>query len=439
MWNIFLRRVEIVRIGDHIYKRPALIFSLILICFISLSFAYSWDDCPFGVTNSSCTYPGDCGRYIDTNNNRICDKSEPAQRIIENQSSGPTIEITLPDIKGSVIKSMTIEEVANAYSIDSKELMRLLRINVSTKTKIEDLRSFGITPSMVKESAELLFIDSSKNTYGDNITINSEHTTESKSSNGIEKVMKEDVLVTLGLMILGVIYFFKLRRKEIRYLSLGISLIYLGFIRGGCLCVVGSLQQLALFLSGAIQGNYLYWFMLFLLPILFSIIFGRIFCGYACPIGAWQHLLREIGSKIFKFDMPKRIDDYLKYLKYIFAISIVGITLYFKYPIFQKIDPFSYLFSFNWTLYGIISVLIVSVASLFISRPFCRYICPYGAVLAISSKFSIYKIKTKNGCKRCTICDKVCETDAIAKGIVNQSECIRCKKCIDSCRFNILK
>ncbi len=439
MWNIFLRRVEIVRIGDHIYKRPALIFSLILICFISLSFAYSWDDCPFGVTNSSCTYPGDCGRYIDTNNNRICDKSEPAQRIIENPSSGPTIEITLPDVKGSVIKSMTIEEVANAYSIDSKELMRLLRINVSTKTKIEDLRSFGITPSMVKESAELLFIDSSKNTYGNNITINSEHKTESESTNGIEKVMKEDVLVTLGLMILGTIYFFKIRRKEIRYLALGISLIYLGFIRGGCICVVGSLQQLSLFISGAIQGNYLYWSILFLLPIVFSIFFGRIFCGYACPIGAWQQLLVGIGSKFSKFYLPEKIDNILKYTKYIFALSIVVVTLSFKYPFFQKIDPFSYLFSFNWTLYGIISVTIVSVASLFISRPFCRYICPYGAVLAISSKFSIYKIKTKNGCKRCTICDKVCETDAIAKGIVNQSECIRCKKCIDSCRFNILK
>ncbi|NYT04213.1 MAG: 4Fe-4S binding protein [Candidatus Methanofastidiosa archaeon] len=421
-------------------KTSVFLFTLLLMSIISINYVYSWDDCPFGETNSSCVYPGDCGKYIDTNGNRICDRSEPAPGTVQNESPLITNEINLPEIKGSAIKTMTLEEVASVYSIDTNDLMESLRINVSPKTKVENLRSYGITNSMVKEKAEILFIESNKNLYGNNLIINSSHTSEeSESENGLEKILKEDLLVTLGLMILGVLYFFRFKRKEIRYFTLAVSLIYLGFIRGGCLCVVGSLQQLSLYAIGAIKGNYLYWLMLFFLPIVFSVILGRVFCGYACPIGAWQQLMSGIGSRLIKFRMPQKLDKFLKYIKYVFAALIVIVAISTRYPFFQKIDPFSYLFGFNFTLYGIISIAIVSVASIIVSRPFCRYICPYGAVLAILSRFSIYKIKAKNGCKNCTLCDRVCETDAIIKGNVDQSECIRCKKCIDSCKFEILK
>lgn len=434
------KRIDCFLISDSMGKTSILIFTFFIIGLLSLNFVYSWDDCPFGETNSSCVYPGDCGKYIDTNNNRICDRSEPSPGTIQNRYPVTPKEITLPEIKGSTIKTMTLEEVAEVYSIDTKDLMNSLRINVSPKTKIENLRAYGITNSMVKQEAEALFLEYNKNIYGENTVINSSHTyEETESKNSLEKILKEDILVTLGLMILGTLYFFKLRRREIRYFALAISLIYLGFIRGGCLCVVGSLQQLSLYLIGAINGNYLYWLTLFFLPLGFSIIFGRIFCGYACPIGAWQQLLAGIGSNLTKFRMPQKLDKFLKYFKYLFAIVIVGIAVSTRYPFFQKIDPFSYLFAFNFTLYGIISIAIVSCASLLISRPFCRYICPYGAVMAIFSKFSLYKLKAKNGCKSCTLCDRVCETDAITKGIVDQSECIRCKKCIDSCKFSILK
>ncbi|KYC45909.1 MAG: quinol dehydrogenase membrane component [Candidatus Methanofastidiosum methylothiophilum] len=426
--------------SDDMKKTLVFLLTFLIINTIGFNFIYSWDDCPFGEKDSSCVYPGDCGKYIDTNNNRICDRSEPSP--LTNQKETPTvpIELNLPEIKGSTIKTMTLEEVAKAYSIDTQDLMESLRINVSPKTKVESLRPYGITNSMVKEKAEALFIESNKRRYGENAVINSTHQLESiESKNSLEKILKEDLLVTFGLMILGILYFFRFKRKEIRYFALGISLVYLGFIRGGCLCVVGSLQQLSLYLIGAIKGNYLYWLMLFFLPLGVTILFGRIFCGYACPIGAWQQFLNDIGTKLTKFRMPHKLDKILKYFKYLFALVIVGVVFYSRYPFFQKIDPFSYLFGFNFTLYGIISIAIVSGTSLLISRPFCRYICPYGAVLAIFSKFSIYKIKMKNGCKKCTLCDRVCETDAIANGNLDQAECIRCKKCIDSCKFGILK
>ena len=169
-------------------KTSIFLLTLFIFSIINLNFVYSWDDCPFGETDSNCVYPGDCGKYVDTNNNMVCDRSEPAPGTIQNQSLVMPQDVILPEIKGSVIKTMSIEEVANAYSIDIKELMDSLRINVSPKTRIEDLRSYGITNSMVKEQAEALFIESNKKIYGDSTIINSGYFNgELEPINGIEK------------------------------------------------------------------------------------------------------------------------------------------------------------------------------------------------------------------------------------------------------------
>ena len=50
----------------------------IFLVFTILPLSLAWDDCPYGITNSSCQYPGYCSLYVDTNNNNICDRSEPA-------------------------------------------------------------------------------------------------------------------------------------------------------------------------------------------------------------------------------------------------------------------------------------------------------------------------------------------------------------------------
>ncbi|MDY1591980.1 MAG: hypothetical protein RBS85_07475, partial [Methanofastidiosum sp.] len=84
-------------------------------------------------------------------------------------------DVALPEIKGSVTKTMSIEEIAKAYSIDIKELIDSLRINVSPKTRIEGLRLYGITNSMAKEQIKTLFIGSNKKIYDDSVIINPGH------------------------------------------------------------------------------------------------------------------------------------------------------------------------------------------------------------------------------------------------------------------------
>ena len=68
------------------FMRKNQFFLLTLFIFSNLNFVYSLDDCPFGETDSNCVYLGDCRKYIDTNNNMVCDRSEPIPGTVQNQS-----------------------------------------------------------------------------------------------------------------------------------------------------------------------------------------------------------------------------------------------------------------------------------------------------------------------------------------------------------------
>ena len=116
-------------------KKYFLAFALILM--LNLSFA--WDDCPYGRVN--CTYPGECGRYVDTNNNNICDHSEPAPEFSVDLSTNNTvnannIQLTeelideYVDISGKELKSYTIKEICDKYNINPNCLKEKLKINV---------------------------------------------------------------------------------------------------------------------------------------------------------------------------------------------------------------------------------------------------------------------------------------------------------------------
>ncbi|NPA63023.1 MAG: hypothetical protein GXN95_05675 [Methanococci archaeon] len=137
--------------------------SLIFIFLITTSFA--WNDCPYGRVN--CTYPGECGRYIDTNHDGICDHSEPP----------PTTETEIPstnnteeedvdkyiEISGKELKSLTIEQVCKKYGIDPNCLKKKLHVDVPDDTTFEELKEkYGITPGVAKEAILECMIEEGK-------------------------------------------------------------------------------------------------------------------------------------------------------------------------------------------------------------------------------------------------------------------------------------
>jgi hypothetical protein len=145
-------------------KKYFLAFALILM--LNLSFA--WDDCPFGRVN--CTYPGECGRYIDTNNNGICDHSEPAPTTTESLSIEETnTQLTeelvdeYVNISGKELKSYTIKDICNKYGINPNCLKEKLKIDVPDDTTFDEIKKiYGISPSAVKKAVVECMIEEGK-------------------------------------------------------------------------------------------------------------------------------------------------------------------------------------------------------------------------------------------------------------------------------------
>lgn len=180
-------------------------------------------------------------------------------------------------------------------------------------------------------------------------------------------------------------------------------------------------------------------FILMYIGFALALLVGPAFCGWACPLGSFQEWLGKPGRKIFKkrFNkfVPPKLDSYLRYLRYTVLIWVLYVTATTAKLFFTDYDPYYALFNF-WTGEVAVSALIilgvVIVASLFVERPFCKYACPYGAVLGVFNLFRIFKIKRNSAtCIDCKVCDRVCpmNIDVSESGIVRDHQCISCLKC----------
>lgn len=170
-----------------------------------------------------------------------------------------------------------------------------------------------------------------------------------------------------------------------------------------------------------------------------TFILGPVFCGWVCPLGSLQEWIGKLGKNIFKKKynnfIPYNLDSKLRYIRYIFAILILYNTAKAGVLIFLNIDPYYAIFNF-WTgevaIQAIVVLLILSVLSLFIERPWCKYICPYGAVLGIFNTFRLFKIRrNESTCINCNSCSLNCPMNIKVSelSLVRNHQCISCLKC----------
>jgi len=170
-----------------------------------------------------------------------------------------------------------------------------------------------------------------------------------------------------------------------------------------------------------------------------ALIAGPAFCGWVCPVGSFQEWVSKAGRKIFKkkFNqwLPTRTDKILRYLRYAVLVWVVYVTATSAFLIFEAYDPYFALFNF-WTGEVVISAYVilglVIVLSMAIERPFCKYACPYGAVLGIFNLFRIFRIKRQAAsCIKCYKCDNVCPMNiqVSGSGTVRNHQCISCLQC----------
>lgn len=218
-----------------------------------------------------------------------------------------------------------------------------------------------------------------------------------------------DVSVLVLVMALAAWFVIKKRsRKGILWLSI-FSLVYFGFYREGCVCSVGSIQNIALTLFDPAYAISIPIILFFVLPLLFSLFFGRVFCAAACPLGMIQDLVI-----IKPVSLPVWLRKSLGFLPYVYLGLAVLLAATGSEFIICRYDPFIGIFrrsaEFSMIVLGIAFLLM----GLFVARPYCRFLCPYGVLLGWTSRFSKYHMSiTPAKCIQCKLCQDSCPFDAI--------------------------
>lgn len=176
------------------------------------------------------------------------------------------------------------------------------------------------------------------------------------------------------------------------------------------------------------------------LAIMATIVFGPVICGFICPFGALQDLVARLGKKINKRKynkfVPKKLDNILKYLRYITLVGAIYLTASSKVTLLESINPyhaFLGIFKLSVSMIGFIILSIILIASLFVQRPWCKYLCPYGAFLGLFNKIKVFRIIRKDStCISCKKCSNVCpmSIDVHEKNAVRDLSCISCFECV---------
>lgn len=187
---------------------------------------------------------------------------------------------------------------------------------------------------------------------------------------------------------------------------------------------------------------------LFLIICATALVVKKGFCSWICPLGLVSDFLAKLNGFFFKrrWDVPPWADFFLRTVKYSVAGFFVW-SIFFKMPVaaigqfiqspyntFADIKMLEFFTKISFTSFWVITALLV--LSVLIKHFWCRYLCPYGAILGVLGFLSMGKIRRKNeNCIKCGNCESVCpgKISLMDKGRVHSLECSTCLGCVDVC------
>jgi polyferredoxin len=199
--------------------------------------------------------------------------------------------------------------------------------------------------------------------------------------------------------------------------------------------------------SGAINTIHPAATILFLAFVTIAILFRKAFCSWLCPVGLISDLLAGLGKTLFgrNFLLPWFADRLLMVLKYVllgffvfsfFLMGLDGISSFLQSPYNQVVDVKMLLFFLKMGTVGITVFILLAVGSIFVQGFWCRYLCPYGALLGLFSWMSPVKVRRNaDTCIDCAKCDKICPArlPIMAKQSIQSVECTGCYECVQIC------
>jgi NosR/NirI family nitrous oxide reductase transcriptional regulator len=217
-------------------------------------------------------------------------------------------------------------------------------------------------------------------------------------------------IAVLGAALAGSAWLaLRARSREVIF-ALGVfSVAYFGFFRKGCICPIGSIQNVSLALSDPSYTLPVAAVAFFVMPLLVTLISGRTYCGSVCPFGALQ------DAVIVKpLRLPRWLAAPLGVLPAVYLALAVLFSATGAEFVVCRFDPFIGFFrqggSAEMLGLGACFLLLGTV----IARPYCRFLCPYGVLLRWLSRLSIVHLATTpDSCVNCSLCGDACPVDAI--------------------------
>lgn len=223
-----------------------------------------------------------------------------------------------------------------------------------------------------------------------------------------------DVVVLVAVLTFAA--WLALRNRSRRGLvALGIfSVMYFGFWRKGCICSIGSIQNIAQGLADSSFGVPVTVLVFGLAPLVFALLFGRVFCSAVCPHGALQDLM------LIK---PVRVPGWLEHGLRLIPYTYLGLAMIFAATgvgyIICQYDPFVMIFRLSGSVLMVACGIGLLVLGMFVGRPYCRFLCPYGVLLGLASNVSKWRVRiTPDSCTQCRLCEQSCPFGAINRATV---------------------
>jgi len=276
-----------------------------------------------------------------------------------------------------------------------------------------------------------------------------------------------DDAVLAAFLVLGALFAMgKIKPTRKRGLAVSAAaFIYFGLLRGGCVCPVGALANVCLGLRAPeLIGVAVA--ILFLLPLFASLVAGRVFCSFGCPLGAVQDLARK---KRFL-----RLPRWTLYIALLTTSAALVLTVFAilseeRHFMICALDPYKVLFHTGYatvskemavmrgyavehgfiiagTLTAWLALLAVLILGFWIPRPFCRFVCPYGLLLGVISTVAFKRRSIDaDACVHCGACQKRCPTNAIKIDRENKVaklsnlHCVQCGECSAVCPKDAVK
>ena len=238
-------------------------------------------------------------------------------------------------------------------------------------------------------------------------------------------------LLAAGLGAAGWLAIGRRSRAGLVVLTVG-SLAYFGFYRQGCVCPIGAIQNVVVAMRDPAYTIPLVVVLFFFMPLVAALIAGRVFCSGVCPLGAIQELvvLRPV-------QVPPTLDRVLRVLPFVYLAAAIGFALLpadRRDFIICRFDPFVGLFRLSGPGYMLIVGGLFLIAGVFIGRPYCRWLCPYGALLSLASRLSWRPVSiTPDKELDCGLCTQACPYGAIEGMRAKASSCLACARCYGHC------